>query len=475
MTSDARPARPSTPTEIRERLTDAVRDGLPAAIADLSRLVRIPSVSWDGFDPRHVQESAETVAALLTDLGVFDTVTIERAPLPGSGELGQPAVLARREPRGGRPTVMLYAHHDVQPPGEEGDWQSPPFEPTLRGDRLYARGAADDKAGVLAHVAAIRALLEVQGSDPDLGLVVFIEGEEEFGSRSFEAMLAAHRELLAADVIVVADSDNWTTTTPSLTIGLRGNAAFQLTVSTLGHASHSGMLGGAAPDAMLALVRVLASLHDDDGAVAVEGLTSHTQEVPPFTEVRLREDAALLEGVSSIGRGEILHRLWAQPAITVTGIDAPSVQNASNTLLPSVTVKISCRVAPGQSAREAFMAIERHIRARTPFGAHVTFSAVDLGDPFLVDTSGWAVDDVLTAMEEAWGETPQLTGVGGSIPFIAQLAQTFPEAQVLVTGVEDPETRAHSPNESLHLGVFHRAILTEALLLARLDGAVSLP
>ena len=353
MTSDARPARPSTPTEIRERLTDAVRDGLPAAIADLSRLVRIPSVSWDGFDPRHVQESAETVAALLTDLGVFDTVTIERAPLPGSGELGQPAVLARREPRGGRPTVMLYAHHDVQPPGEEGDWQSPPFEPTLRGDRLYARGAADDKAGVLAHVAAIRALLEVQGSDPDLGLVVFIEGEEEFGSRSFEAMLAAHRELLAADVIVVADSDNWTTTTPSLTIGLRGNTAFQLTVSTLGHASHSGMLGGAAPDAMLALVRVLASLHDDDGAVAVEGLTSHTQEVPPFTEVRLREDAALLEGVSSIGRGEILHRLWAQPAITVTGIDAPSVQNASNTLLPSVTVKISCRVAPGQSAREA--------------------------------------------------------------------------------------------------------------------------
>ncbi|MER3394283.1 MAG: dipeptidase, partial [Microcella pacifica] len=446
-------------------------DGLPAAIADLSRLVRIPSVSWDGFDPRHVQESAETVAALLTDLGVFDTVTIERAPLPGSGELGQPAVLARREPRGGRPTVMLYAHHDVQPPGEEGDWQSPPFEPTLRGDRLYARGAADDKAGVLAHVAAIRALLEVQGSDPDLGLVVFIEGEEEFGSRSFEAMLAAHRELLAADVIVVADSDNWTTTTPSLTIGLRGNTAFQLTVSTLGHASHSGMLGGAAPDAMLALVRVLASLHDDDGAVAVEGLTSHTQEVPPFTEERLREDAALLEGVSPIGRGEILHRLWAQPAITVTGIDAPSVQNASNTLLPAVTVKISCRVAPGQSAREAFTAIERHIRARTPFGAHVTFSAVDLGDPFLVDTSGWAVDDVLTAMEEAWGETPQLTGVGGSIPFIAQLAQTFPEAQVLVTGVEDPETRAHSPNESLHLGVFHRAILTEALLLARLDGA----
>jgi len=452
-----------------------VRDGLPAAIADLSTLVRIPSVSWDGFDPQHVQESAEAVASLVTELGVFDTVTIARAPLPGSEQRGQPAVLARREPRAGRPTIMLYAHHDVQPPGREEDWQSPPFEPTLRGDRLYARGAADDKAGVLAHVAAIRAFLEVAGGDPDLGLVMFIEGEEEFGSRSFEAMLAEHREILTADVIVVADSDNWTTTTPSLTVGLRGNAAFQLTVSTLGHASHSGMLGGAAPDAMLALVRVLASLHDEEGAVAVEGLTSHAQEVPEITEERFREEAGLLEGVSPIGRGDILHRLWAQPAITVTGIDAPSVQNASNTLLPAVTAKISCRVAPGQSAREAFAALERHIRAHTPFGAHVSFSSIDLGDPFLVDTGGWAVDEVLTAMEEAWGEAPQLTGVGGSIPFIAQLAQTFPEAQVLVTGVEDPESRAHSPNESLHLGVFHRAILTEALLLARLDGAVSLP
>ncbi|MER3390231.1 MAG: dipeptidase [Microcella sp.] len=475
MTSDPRPARPSTPGDVRLRLADAVRDGLPAAIADLSTLVRIPSVSWDGFDPQRVQESAETVAALLRELGVFDTVTIERAPVPGSEQRGQPAVIARREPRAGRPTVMLYAHHDVQPPGREEDWHSPPFEPTLRGDRLYGRGVADDKAGVLAHVAAIRALVDVQGADPDLGLVVFIEGEEEFGSRSFETMLAQHRALLTADVIVVADSDNWTTTIPSLTVGLRGNAAFHLTVSTLGHASHSGMLGGAAPDAMLALVRILASLHDDDGSVAVEGLTSHTQDVPAVAVERFREDAALLEGVSPIGRGEILHRLWAQPAITVTGIDAPSVQNASNTLLPSVTVKISCRVAPGQSAQDAFTAIERHIRHHAPFGAHVSFAAVDLGDPFLVDTAGWAVDEVLTAMEEAWGEVPQLTGVGGSIPFIAQLAQTFPQAQVLVTGVEDPETRAHSPNESLHLGVFHRAILTEALLLARLDGAVSLP
>jgi acetylornithine deacetylase/succinyl-diaminopimelate desuccinylase-like protein len=463
-----------TPPDLRTRLTDAARDGLPGAIADLSTLIRIPSVSWDGFDPRHVQESADVVAALVRQLGVFESVTIERASIPGTDQLGQPAVLARREPRNGRPTVMLYAHHDVQPPGAVEDWESPPFEPTLRGDRLYARGAADDKAGVLAHVAAIRALVDAVGPDPELGIVVFIEGEEEFGSRSFGNLLEAHRDLLAADVIVVADSDNWTTETPSLTVGLRGNTAFQLTVSTLGHASHSGMLGGAAPDAMLAAIRLLATLHDDDGSVAVEGLRSHEQEVPEYTEDRLRAEAALLDGVQPIGRGAILHRLWAQPAITVTGIDAPSVQNASNTLVPSVTVKVSCRVAPGQTAQGAFAAIEAHLRSHTPFGAHVSFTAVEFGDPFLVDTSGWAVDEVLTAMGEAWGAPPQLTGVGGSIPFIAELARTFPDAQVLVTGVEDPDTRAHSPNESLHLGVFHRAILTEAILLARLNGAAAL-
>ena len=473
MTLHDRPTRPATPTDLIEKLRGSVRDGLPAAIADLSTLVRIPSVSWDGFDPAHVQASADEVARLVRELGVFDEVIVDRVEIPGSGALGQPAVLARREPRNGRPTVLLYAHHDVQPPGRDEDWETPPFEPTVIGDRLYGRGAADDKAGVIAHVAAIRALVESVG-DPELGLVLFIEGEEEFGSRSFGALLEKHRALLAADVIVVADSDNWDVRTPSLTVGLRGNAAFTLTVSTLGHASHSGMFGGAAPDAMLATIRLLSTLHDADGSVAVEGLRAHDQEVPEYTDERLREEAALLDGVTPIGRGPVLHRLWAQPSITVTGIDAPSVQNASNTLLPSVSVKISARVAPGQSAAEAFAALRAHLEAHAPFGAHLAFGAVDLGNPFLVDTSAWAVDEALTSMREAWGADPVMVGVGGSIPFIAELKETFPDAHVLVTGVEDPDTRAHSPNESLHLGVLHRAILTEAVLLARLGGAVDL-
>jgi acetylornithine deacetylase/succinyl-diaminopimelate desuccinylase-like protein len=215
-------------------------------------------------------------------------------------------------------------------------------------------------------------------------------------------------------------------------------------------------------------VRLLATLHAEDGSVAVAGLTSAEVETPDYDESRLREEAALVDGVTSIGSGSILGRIWSKPAITVTGIDAPSVANASNTLIPAVSVRISARIAPGQDADEAFVAIERHLRAHAPFGAQVEISDVNQGNGFSVDTSGWAVAEVETAMADAWGVAPVEMGIGGSIPFIADLVQLFPEAQILVTGVEDPDSRAHSPNESLHLGVFHRAILTEAVLLARL-------
>ena len=441
---------------------------MPVAISDLGRLVRIPSVSWDGFDAEHVFESANAVKELLESTGAFESVEISRAPIDDE-RVGQPAVLATRKARNGKPTILLYAHHDVQPPGADDDWESKPFEPTVRGDRLYGRGAADDKAGVMAHVAAIRAFVETVGVDFDLGLVAFIEGEEEFGSRSFANFIVKHREQLAADVIVVADSDNWDTETPALTVGLRGNVTFKLKVSTLEHASHSGMFGGAAPDAMLAAIRLLATLHDPDGSVAVAGLTSRDAATPEYSEEKFREEAALLEGVTPIGHGPVLSRLWDQPAITITGIDAPTVLNASNTLVPSVTVKVSARIAPGQEASEAYAAIEKHLRAQDAFGAHLDILDVDLGNGFLVDTSGWAVAEAKDAMREAWGRPAVDTGVGGSIPFISDLVEVFPAAQILITGVEDPDSRAHSPNESLHLGVFQRAILTEAVLLAKLE------
>lgn len=450
-------------------LRAAVEQGLPAAIADLCALVRIPSVSWAAFDPAQVESSAESVARLAFTLGVFDSVEVKQAAIPGAEGLGQPAVLATRAARNGKPTIMLYAHHDVQPPGDDDEWESPPFEPTVRGDRLYGRGAADDKAGVMVHIASIRALVEAAGADFDLGLVLFIEGEEEFGSRSFSTFLAENRDALTADVIVVADSNNLDTTTPALTTSLRGNVTFRLTVRTLSHASHSGVFGGAVPDAMLATIRLLATLYAEDGSVAVAGLDDHEQAFPDYSEEMLREEAGLLPGVTPIGRGPILGRIWSQPAVTVTGIDAPSVANASNTLSPAVSVRISARIAPGQSAKDAYRALERHLRDHAPFGAHIDIDDVDTGEPFLVDTSGWAVAAARRAMKDGWGVEAIDIGVGGSIPFIAELVKTFPDAQILVTGVEDPDTRAHSPNESLHLGVFKRAVMAEGLLLSRLN------
>lgn len=451
-----------------KEIRSLVDSALPRSLAELSELVRIPSVSWDAFDPSHVAASAAAVAELFRDLDFFDSVAVLQAQTD-SAELGQPAVLAKRAARNGKPTVLLYAHHDVQPPGADSDWLSPPFEPTIRGDRLYGRGAADDKAGVMVHLAALRALTEASTADRDLGIVVFIEGEEEFGSRSFANFLQTHRETLEADVIVVADSDNWDVDTPALTTSLRGNVTFKLSVSTLDHASHSGMFGGGAPDAMLAIIPLLASFYTADGSVAVAGL--HASEPPTLAieEEKFRTEAALLPGVTPVGSGPFLSRLWTQPAITITGIDAPSVANASNTLLPKVSVRLSARIAPGQDSQSAYQALEAHIRAHTPFGAHVDISDVDLGESFRVDTTGWAITEAKKAMRDAWGVDPVETGVGGSIPFIADLARVFPRAQIVVTGVEDPDTRAHSPNESLHLGVFHKAILTEALFLSRLN------
>lgn len=454
--------------EISDAVRAAVDAGFPATIADLARLVRIPSVSWPAFDPAHVAQSADAVAELLRDTGVFDLVEVRRAEVEDGSELGQPAVVAHRPARAGRPTVLLYAHHDVQPPGKDEDWETPPFEPTQRGDRLHGRGAADDKAGVMAHVGAIRALAEAAG-DFDLGIAVFVEGEEEWASRSFGNFLRENRELLAADAIIVADSGNWDIDTPAITVALRGAVAFNLRVDTLAHASHSGMYGGAVPDAMLAAIRMLDSMWTEDGSVAIEGLTSAGLETPDYDLTQLRAEAGLLDGVVPIGSGSILSRIWAKPAITVTGIDAPDVANASNTLIPGVRVRVSARIAPGQDAGEAFAAIRRHLEAHAPFGARLSFGEVDTGQPFLVDTSGWAIAETRAAMAEGWGREPVEIGVGGSIPFIAELVEEFPDAQILVTGVEDPDSRAHSPNESLHLGVFKRALLSEALFLARLE------
>ncbi|UYO95907.1 dipeptidase [Microbacterium sp. M28] len=454
---------------VEEAVLESVATGLPRALGDLGTLVRIPGIAWPSFDQSQLERSAEAIAALATDTGVFDEVRVLRAAIPGTDEQGQPAILATRAARNGRPTILLYAHHDVQPPGDDALWETPPFEPTVRDGRLYGRGAADDKAGVMAHIASLRAVADAVGDGLDLGVALFIEGEEEYGSRSFAQFLSDNADALRADAIVVADSGNWDSRTPGLTVSLRGNARFTLTVRTLEHASHSGMYGGAVPDAMMATIKLLNTLWDADGSVAVAGLEQRAAATPDYSEETLRDEAGLPEGVSPIGRDSILSRIWNKPAVTVIGVDATSVASASNTLSPEVTVVISARVAPGQSGADAYAALEQHLRAHAPFGAELTFSDVDLGDGFLVDTSGWAVALTRQAMADGYGVEPVDLGVGGSIPFIADLVREFPEAQILVTGVEDPHARAHSPNESLHLDTFRHAVRTEALMLTRMN------
>lgn len=449
-----------------QALRDAVAEAMPQAIAELSELVAIPSVSWPAFDAGQVRRSAEAIEALASGIGVFESVGIHTAAIPGTAEHGQPAILATKPAAAGAKKVVLYAHHDVQPAGDPELWVSPPFEATERGGRLYGRGAGDDKAGVLTHLTALRVLWDVLG-EVGVGVTLFVEGEEEYGSRSFSQFLVDHHDALDADLIVVADSGNWDSSTPGITATLRGAVRFTLTVRTLAHALHSGMFGGAVPDTMLATIKLLATLWDDDGAVAVPGLQVHDAPTPDYDEARLREETDLPAGSRPIGRGDLLARIWNQPSITVTGIDYTGVEAASNTLHPEVSVVVSARIAPGQAAQDAFAALKAHLVANAPFGAELTFSDVDCGEGFLA-TDGWGLEVGRRALAQGYGVEPVALGVGGSIPFIADLAREFPDAAVLVTAVLDPVGSPHSPNESLHLATFEHAILSEALLLAEL-------
>ena len=433
-----------------------VRELLPSVRADLEDLVRIESVWADPARRTEVHRSAELTATLLSQAG-FDDIQIV-------AEGGAPAVIARRPAPEGAPTVLLYAHHDVQPEGDATQWHSPPFEPTERDGRLYGRGTADDKAGIATHLAAIRAF----GDELPVGVTVFVEGEEESGSPSLTALLAAHHDLLTADVIIIADSDNWAVHIPALTVSLRGLADCVVEVSTLDHGLHSGLWGGVVPDALSALVRLLATLHDDQGNVAVEGLYEAAAADVEFSDERVRADSGLLDGVQQIGSGPVVQRMWARPAITVIGIDTTPIAKASNTLVPSARAKVSMRVAPGGDAREHLAALTRHLQAHAPWGARVTVTPGDIGQPYAIDATGPVYEAARQAFRTAWGREPIDMGMGGSIPFIAEFAAAFPDAEILVTGVEDPGTQAHSINESLDLGVLERAAISEALFLKAL-------
>jgi acetylornithine deacetylase/succinyl-diaminopimelate desuccinylase-like protein len=439
-----------------DELRAAIARELPGVRADLERLVRIPGIAFDGFDHAQVERSAEAVAELLRGCGLA-------ARIVRSG--GQPAVIGTRPAPPGAPTVLLYAHHDVQPVGDRSLWESDPFEPVERNGRLYGRGAADDKAGVMAHVAALRAF----GEALPVGVVLFVEGEEEYGSESLDELLETHRETLRSDVIVIADSGNWDIGVPALTTSLRGLVRADIEVRTLTHAVHSGMWGGLVPDSLMTLARLIASLHDDEGNVAVAGLHAGPAADVEYPEERLRAESGALPSINWIGSDSIVERLWTKPSLSITGLDAPKVAGASNTLVPAARARISMRIAPGDTTENAVAALRTHLEKHLPWGAELGFTVVDTGEPIAIDATGPAYDVARDAFQQAWdGTAPVDMGVGGSIPFIAAFLDAFPAASVLVTGVEDPDTRAHGANEGLHLAEFERVCVAEALLLQNL-------
>ena len=438
-----------------------VHDLLPGLIGDLEDLVRIQSVSADPERRDQVEESARKTAGLLAAEGVGAEIVRAHDGAP-------PAVIGEKKGPEGAPVVLLYAHHDVQPENDPADWDSPPFEPVVRGDRLYGRGAADDKAGIAVHVGALRAL----GDDLPVTVRLFVEGEEEVSSATLPELLRQYHDRLAADVIVIADSSNWDIGTPSLTTSLRGLVRVDVEVRTLSHAVHSGIWGGIVPDAIMALTKLLSTLWDDHGTPAVEGLASGAAADIDYPEERLRAESGAAPGTRWVGTGSVVERLWTRPAITVTGLDAPKVDGASNTLVPSARARVTIRIAPGDTTANAAARLTEHLEKHVPWGAGLTVTIVDAGEPTALPSSGPAYEAARSALAEAWdGTAPLDIGIGGSIPFIAEFQDAFPGASILVTGVEDPDTRAHGANEGLHLPEFEHCVLAEALLLRRLGTA----
>lgn len=440
-------------------LKDTARRLMAQARTDLETLVRIPSVSHAGFDPKHVRASAEETAKILKDAGL-ETRILEV-------EGAHPAVLGRVAAPPGAPTVLLYAHHDVQPTGPVELWHTEPFEPVEKDGRLYGRGTSDDKCGIVMHASAVRAF----DGRPPVGVTVFVEGEEESSSANLGTFLGRHGDDLKADAVILADSGNWRLGQPALTTSLRGIVDCVIEVRTLDHAVHSGEYGGAVPDAITALARTLAKLHDDRGNVAVPGLVSGPSDPLDLRDDEIRAWTGARPGVELYGDGGLTERMWTRPAISVLGFDAPRVAESTNQLVPSARAKVSMRLAPGEEPEKALDALVEHLRKSVPWGAEATITRGSQGRPYELKAKGPAFDAMRKAMTQAFGRAPVDIGMGGSIPFLAEFANLNPNAALLLTGAADPSSNAHSEDESVDLGDLERSILAEALFLRYLAEA----
>ena len=449
-----------TAEEVRGR----VEDDWTRLVDLLTRKIALRSISADGIAGDQMRRSAEFVAEEMRKVGVDARVVQATNPdgTPGAWE-----VIGERTVDPQAPTVLLYAHHDVQPVPDPSVWDTEPFVATTVGTRLYGRGAADDGGGIVIHSGALKAL----GDGLGVNVKLFIEGEEEMGSPSFIPFIEAHRDEFAADVIIVADSGNWSAEIPSLTTSLRGNTCVDVTVRVLDHPVHSGQYGGPILDANTVAAMLIASMYDEAGDLAVPGVAA---EEPvgglqrDLDEDTVRADAGVVDGYRLAGTGSLASRMWTKPSVTVIGFDAQPVEGSFNVIAPEATFRLSLRTAPGQRPEEAQRALSDFLVAHAPFGAQVTVVPGENGMGWAMDPDAEATRDALEAMREAFGTDPVNKGEGGSIPFIPELQRLFPDAQVLVTGPEDPKANAHSPNESISLPGLRDNVVTEALLLDRL-------
>jgi acetylornithine deacetylase/succinyl-diaminopimelate desuccinylase-like protein len=443
-----------TPDELRQR----VHDDRKRSVDELSRLVRIPSIAFPDYDEQPVRDSAAATAEILEASGFTGVRVIE---LP---DIGHPAVFGEVRGPAGAPTVLLYAHHDVQPEGPLEQWASPPFEPEVRDGRLFGRGSSDDKCGVVAHAGAIRAW----DGTPPVTVKVIVEGEEEASTAHLPFLIGGHQDLLRADVIGVADGGNWRTGLPSLDTSIRGVVDCRVTVRVLDLAVHSGSYGGAVPDALSSMSKLLATLHDDRGNVAIEGLTNGEWDGIDMSEDELRNEVPLRPGVELIGDGTLSERLWARPAVAVLGIDAPRVREASNQLVPVATAKVSLRIPPHEDPLRALDLLQHHLREHVPWGAEVTIEEGEAGHGLRIPSDGPAFAAMRRAMQAAYGRESVDIASGGSIPLVPVLSQTFPAAEILIYGASDEKSQYHSIDESVDLEDLEHTTLAEALLFAEL-------
>ncbi|MEV6861592.1 M20/M25/M40 family metallo-hydrolase [Streptosporangium subroseum] len=437
-----------------DELEGAVAAGMPQAIQDLKRLASIPSIAFPGHPEEAVYAAAAMTEELLRSAGLPH---VRQIPVEGSF----PAVYAEAPAPPGAPTVLLYAHYDVQPPGDPALWRTPAFEPTEIDGSIYGRGVADDKSGVISHVAALRAF---RGRFP-VGVKVIIEGQEEYAGERLEAFVAQNPELVRADAIVVADTGNPRVGDPSVTTSLRGMGAFTVEVRTLKESLHSGSFGGAAPDALAALIRMLAALHDDHGDIRVPGLPRGNFLGSGPSEEDFRATAGVLNDVSLVGSGSLADRLWASYAITVTGLDVPTVSGAINAVQAVARARVTVRVPPAGDPKTTVNAVVDFLHQVAPWGAQVSVSDYTLGTGYLADTGGAARTALNRAMERAYGRPPRDVGAGGSIPLVSTFVKQFPAATILLFGAEDDDAAIHAPNERVNLEELRRTATTEALFL----------